>query len=265
MPKVTNGGVAIAYREAGEGDPVVLLMGLALPGAIWRHRMEELVGDGYRVVVPDSRGTGASDAPRPPYSMSVIAEDVVTVMDAISMPSALVAGVSFGGMVAQHIALDHPERVDGLALISTTCGWPTGRLPSWRAMWLLLKMTFWPDAATADEARALLAHPSSAERLRTFQERVDEVLTESPTPPSAIVGQLTAVLSHHTGGRLSEVTAPTRVITGDSDVLVPPENSEILADRIPNATLRVLPNAGHIAIHEYPDCLLDELEALRRS
>lgn len=265
MRTVTNDGVTIAYREAGEGVPVVLLMGLALPGAIWRHRVDELVENGYRVVVPDPRGTGASDAPWPPYGMSVLAEDVVTVMDDASMASAIVAGVSFGGMVAQHVALDHPERVAGLALVSTTCGWPTGRLPGWRAIWLLLKLTFRRDEATADEARELLAHTSSAEKLRTFRQRVDEVLTESPTPSGAILGQLTAVLSHHTGRRLSQIRAPTRVITGDSDVLVPPENSEILADRIPDATLRVLEDAGHLAIHEHPDCLLAELDALRGS
>lgn len=263
MPIATNDDIHIAYDVRGEGVPLVLLMGLSLPGDVWRHREEELVEHGFRVALPDNRGTGGSDAPWPPYAMPSLARDVVAVMDDVGMDSAIVAGVSFGGMLAQHVALDHPERVDGLMLVSTTCGLPTGHLPGPTAIWLLLKLAFAPEATSADEVGRLLAHPDTTERLHGFLERVDRVLAESPTPAAATLGQLTAVLTHRTGHRLRDIRVPTRVLTGDSDILVPPENAEILADRIPNATLRVIARGGHIAIHEHPDVFVDELVALR--
>ena len=262
MRFATNRGVRIAYVIRGEGPPVVLLMGLSLPGAVWRHRMEELVEHGFRVAIPDNRGTGASDTPWPPYSMRILARDVTAVMDDAGMESAIVAGVSFGGMVAQHVALDHPDRVDGLLLVSTTCGFPTGRLATPTAIWLFAKMILAPDQTTADDMGRLLAHPETTDRLHSFLERTDELLQESPTPFWATLGQLTAVLSHHTGRRLDEIRVPTRVMTGDSDILIPPENSRILADRIPGASLRVVERAGHIATHEHPECLLEEILAL---
>lgn len=265
MDSTTHRGVTIAYRDEGRGVPVVLLMGLGLPGAVWSHRLDDLVESGYRVMIPDACGTGHSDVPWPPYTMSTLAEDVVRVMNEASMESALVAGVSFGGMVAQHVALDHSERVEGLLLISTTPGLPAGTWPGSRAIWLLLKSTLRPEATTVEEGMELLAHPNSEERFLTFQRKVDEVLTEDPTPASGVLGQLSAVVAHNTGSRLSEIQVPTRVVTGDSDILVPPSNSDVLADRIPNATLRVLRDAGHVAIHSHPDCLLEELEGLRHA
>lgn len=263
MPNAYNSDVRLSYREFGEGTPVVLLMGLRLPGIVWREHAEVLAERGCRVVVPDNRGTGGSDAPLPPYGMSTFADDVDAVMEAAGMDSALVAGVSFGGMVAQHLALRHSERVDGLVLISTTCGFPTGRLPPLPSIWLLLKHNFAPESTDLEAVRGLLAHSDSRETFDEFVEIVEEYLTESPTPLSGTIGQLTAVAAHHTGGELDDISVPTRVMTGDSDALVPPENSEILADAIPGATLRVVPRAGHIVLHERPEAFHEEFEMLR--
>jgi pimeloyl-ACP methyl ester carboxylesterase len=132
------------------------------------------------------------------------------------------------------------------------------------AIWLLLKLVFTPEIMSADEVGQLLAHPSTTDRLHGFLERVERVMADSPTPPRATLGQLTAVLTHHTGPRLSMIDVPTRVLTGDSDILIPPGNSRILAERIPGARLRVIPEGGHIAIHEHPEVFVDELLALRR-
>lgn len=264
MPTAEHQGTHIAYRDRGEGVPVVLLMGLALPGSIWKRRAEELLDRGYRVVVPDPRGTGASDAPWPPYSMGQLAGDVDAVMEDAGLSSGIVVGVSFGGMVAQHVALEHADRVDGLMLVSTTCGLPAGQLPRPSAIGLLLKLILFPEASSLEEAHELLAHGTSDEQLKEFQARVERALEESPTPVRGVLGQLAAIVMHNTGSRLSQIRAPTHVVTGDSDILVPPENSRILADRIPHASLRVLPKAGHIAIHEHPLSLHEELETLVR-
>jgi len=262
MPRTINDGVDIAYEVRGRGPPVVLLMGLSLPGSVWEARAEELVDEGLRVIVPDNRGTGASDVPWPPYTMQRLAEDVVAVVRDAGVSSAIVVGVSFGGAVAQHVALEHPERVDGLVLASTTPGFPTGQLPELWAVARLLRVVFTPDAVGIDDARELFAHSDSTDALEAFLERVDASLADQPTPARGALGQLTAMLGHHTGPRLREIRAPTRVMTGDSDVVIPPANAEILAAEIPGASLRVVPRAGHIAIHEDPPALREELEVL---
>lgn len=264
MPSVQNKGVRIAYHTRGEGTPIVLLMGLGLPGVIWGELVDALAERNFFVVIPDNRGTGDSDAPMPPYSMKTMAADVVSVMEDAGVDSAQLVGVSFGGMLAQHVALDYPDRIEGLMLASTTCGLPHGKLPHPRAVWLLLKMAFFPDRMTFEEARQLFCHPDSADTLRAFLERVERQMQEAPTPMRASVGQLGAVIGHSTGARLSELKAPTRICTGDSDILIPPENAEILAELIPGATLTTIPRAGHIALHEYPNVALEQILALRQ-
>lgn len=263
MPYVENDGVRIAYEARGSGTPIVLLMGLGLPGMIWHQLADRLVEQDFEVIIPDNRGTGHSDAPPPPYWMPEMAEDVALVLDDAGIDSAIIAGVSFGGMLAQHVAIDYPERVSGLLLASTTAGLPTGHFPRLEAIWLLLKMVFAGTAVTMDEAQQLLAHPESTEKLRGLFSRWEEILDELPTPPWAIIGQLIAVTFHHTGGDLQKLRVPTTVVTGDSDFLIPPQNSEILATLIPGANLSVVPKAGHIFIHEHPESLLENLLLLR--
>lgn len=267
MPHIDHDGVKIAYATYGAPDatPIVLLQGLGLPGIIWHEIVDDLVADGFYVVVPDNRGTGRSDAPMPPYRMSVMAGDVALVLDDVGVDRAIVVGVSFGGMLAQHVALNHPERVSGLLLAATTCGVPTGVLPKLEAIWLLLKMVFAGTTVTLDEAQRLFAHRESGTDLRALFRAWEEVLDELPTPPWAVLGQLLAVVVHHTGGCLDQIDVPTRVVTGDGDFLIPPENSEILARLIPNAELATVPRAGHIFIHEHPESLLDNVRALREA
>lgn len=263
MPEIVNGEVTVAYEIRGEGTPVVLLMGLGLPGRMWCEMADRLVEREFRCVIPDNRGTGHSDVPWPPYSMGEMADDAALILDAEGIEQALVCGVSFGGMVAQHVALEHPDRVAGLLLAATTCGVPTGRFPRLRAIYLLLKLVFASTTVTIDEGRRLLAHPESDADLRELFRRWNEILEELPTPPKAILGQLLAAAFHHTGDRLHRVDVPTRVVTGDSDILIPPENSEILARLLPNAELRVVSRAGHIFMQEHPDSFFDTLLELR--
>lgn len=265
MTHIINDGVAIAYQTHGvrRGTPIVLLMGLGLPGMIWQPLADDLVGHDFFVVIPDNRGTGHSDAPLPPYAMEQMARDVALVLDAEQIDQALVVGVSFGGMLAQHVALAFPERVSGLLLAATTCGVPTGVFPRMEAIWLLLKMVFASTTVTFEEAVELFAHPASTSKVRTLFARWEEVLEELPTPPWAVLGQLLAAAFHHTGDSLSDIRVPTRVVTGDSDFLIPPKNSEILADLIPDATLSVVHKAGHVFIHEHPEALLNNILALR--
>lgn len=265
MAHIINNGVKVAYETHGlrSGTPIVLLMGLGLPGMIWHALVDDLVEHDFYVIIPDNRGTGHSDAPIPPYLMSEMADDVAMVLDAEGVDRAMVVGVSFGGMLAQHVTLNHPERVSGLLLAATTCGVPTGVFPRLESIWLLIKMVFASTTVTFEEAQKLFSHPESEHKVRELFSHWEEVLEELPTPPWAVLGQLLAAAFHHTGSSLNQIRVPTRVVTGDSDYLIPPKNSEILAELIPDATLAVVPKAGHVFIHEHPETLLNNIVALR--
>ena len=121
MPKVKVGDINIYYEIHGEGEPLVLIMGYGGNSGQWFRQIPGLTKE-YRVIVFDNRGTGRSDKPDISYTMETMAGDVAGLLDAIDIPAAHVYGVSMGGMIAQHVALNYPEKVKGLVLGCTTCG-----------------------------------------------------------------------------------------------------------------------------------------------
>ena len=238
----------IHYRDVGQRGPaLVLVQGIGLDGRFWFDQPELLANDGerpWRVLVPDNRGVGSSDMPGRPWTMADMADDVAAVLDHAGVRRAVIVGISMGGMIAQHVALRHPDRVSGLVLMATTPGLPHGRLPKLQTLGVLLGS---PLRKTGHvEALAQLVLPGHAHG------QADDILAgwigllkqKAPRPP-AFFGQLGAVISHSTGRRLGKIRVPTRVITGDDDKLVPPANSRLLSERIPNATLEVLQGVGH--------------------
>jgi len=193
--------------------------------------------------VIDNRGTGRSDAPRVPWRMSTMADDVAAVLDAAGAPSAVVVGISLGGMVAQHVAIRHPTRVDGLVLLATMAGIGSGRLPSARAVSWFLTLPFGRRGAR-NLARLLLPE-AELPRAREHFAGWRHVIRAEPLSARAFVYHLGAVLTHSTRRELATIRCPTVIVAGAADVLVPPRNSELLANAIPGATLELLPGVAH--------------------
>jgi pimeloyl-ACP methyl ester carboxylesterase len=243
---------------------VVLIQGLGLSGRFWFVLPEELAASGYRVLVPDNRGTGKSELPRRPFRMSAMADDVAAVLDAEGIERTVVAGISMGGMIAQHVAIRHAPRVEGLVLMATTCGLPHGKLPGPRAIKTLLSLPF----ARGREASRLMAELLlPAHEIRNAREHLADwpaAMREEPPRPQSFFMQLGAVLTHSTGGRLSEITCPTIVMTGEHDILVPPDNSAIIASLIPRATLERLPECAHAIPALDRKCLSRAIQHVRR-
>ena len=139
MPFATARNARIHYTVHGDrrGTPVVLLQGLGLSSRFWFDVPELLSEDAEtprRVIAVDNRGTGRSDKPRTPWTMSTMADDVAAVLDDAGVEGAFVVGISMGGMIAQHVALRHPTRVKGLVLLATTAGFLMGALPEAKAL-----------------------------------------------------------------------------------------------------------------------------------
>ncbi len=251
-------------------DPAVLLLaGTSNSMDWWRPEFcAALAARGLFVLRYDQRDTGRSthDQPgSPSYGLPDMVTDAIAVLDAYQLESAHWVGFSSGGWVAQLAALDHPDRVDSLALLSTR---PTGHGPAdpdlpevsdqLFAAWASMAEPDWDDPAAVldylvDSERTLAAEPFDAAAVRALYE---EVLARSIDIRAAITNHPMAEQGPRWRDRLSRITAPTVVISGDRDPLFAPANAEALAAAIPGATLTLLPDVGHeLPARRWPDYL----------
>ena len=245
MPTARIGDMTLHYRTCGQGEPLLLIMGYRGSGFMWGDELLCLLARHFQVIAFDNRGTGLSDKPDTLYTMPMLADDAAGLLRHLRIRQAHVFGVSMGGMIAQELALRHPQLVRRLILGCTMCGGPQAVLASLEVMTRLIPSPeLSPDEALRRQwsvmfsAAVLAAQPDFLAGLRHAALRY-------PAPSSTSIRHLMAVQRFNTYGRLGLVKAPTLVLTGTDDVVVPPENSTLLAARIPRASLAVLDNAGH--------------------
>ncbi|HWY21680.1 MAG TPA: alpha/beta fold hydrolase [Candidatus Acidoferrum sp.] len=242
MAFVENQGVKIYWDEQGQGEPVLLIMGLAYPSQMW-YRTRSLLASRYRTVAFDNRGIGRSDVPPGPYPIALMASDAAAVLDAAGVESAHVFGVSMGGMIAQEFALQYPKRVRSLILGCTAAGGPTAVRAEPEAIQMLMRREKMSPEQAAEAAVPFIYDPT------TPRERIDEDLAiRRPWFPSpeGYAAQLQGILGWEANSRINQIVAPTLVIHGESDRLVPPGNANLIAERIPGAKLVMIPHASHL-------------------
>lgn len=273
-----SGGARIHYDvRGGSSHPtVVLLHGLGLSSRFWFDQPERLStgNDAWRVITIDNRGVGRSDKPFAPhaYTMRAMADDVAAVLDHARVDRAYVAGLSLGGMIAQHVALRHARRVEGLVLLGTSAGFPHMSLPKARALASFLALPFDGSLRRAEVKRPfarLLLGRHDVSRTEELLAGWPDALQSDPTPTRVFIAHLAAaVLTHSAGDRLHRVACPTVVVTGDDDALLPHENSRTLARLVPSAHLEVVRGAGHIIPASHPESVrkaLDKVKAMARA
>lgn len=252
----TLNGQRLWFDVQGErGAPVVLVMGFGISGRAWAPQVAALK-EHHRTLYFDNRGVGESEPSRRPYGFTDLADDVVALLDHHGFERAHVVGVSMGGMVTQHVALRHPDRVASIALIATLPGGSlVHALPGARAVSLFLRANTLRGARRFAALRQLLYTRSYLERAvpeHGFSAGNLEVFA-SPAAASTRLHQLRAVLRHDLTRELGRVRAPTLVIKPEADILVSPENSERLHRLIPGSRMLRLPDAGHGATHQCAD------------
>lgn len=245
----TKDGKRIHYRVAGDPKStrtVVMLQGLGLSGRFWFEMPERVAAaTGDRVLVIDNRGTGQSDRPRRPWRMTTMADDVAAVMDDADAVRAIVAGISMGGMIAQHVALEHPDRVEGLVLMATTPGLPHGRLASPRALATLARLPFMRGAEARRASASILLPAAELPRAAELLGHWAPAFALDPIRPRTFFYQLGAILGHSTGDRLPGLRIPTIVVAAAHDVLVPIEATRKIAELVPGAQFELLADVGH--------------------
>jgi len=248
MPVATTSGVKIYWDELGQGEPVLLVMGLGSSSAMW-HRIRPALVTQYRTIAFDNRGIGQSDVPAGAYSIREMAADAVAVLDAANIVNAHVLGISMGGMIAQELALQYPNRVRSLILGCTSPGGENAVRAAPDVQSVIASLM---SMSPKEGSEALVPILHAAETPRS---RIDEDLAlrrKWHASPNGYLGQLQAIRSWEAFSRLHHIHAPTLIIHGDCDRLIPPRNSEILAECIPSAKLVLIPNAGHVFLTDQP-------------
>jgi pimeloyl-ACP methyl ester carboxylesterase len=218
----------------------------------WWRTVPVLADAGLQVLAFDNRGVGRSDRPPGPYSIAMMVADAIAVLDAAGVQRSHVYGISLGGMIAQEIALAHPDRVDRLVLGATTPGGPRstpapeatlaffqrrGQMPAEEAVWASVPYNY---------ARG--TRSGHGERIaEDIQQRL-----RFPIEPEPYAAQLAAGFGHDVSDRLGQIEASTLVVHGLEDAMVPPPNGRLLAEAIPGARLAEFPGAAHLYFTDEP-------------
>jgi pimeloyl-ACP methyl ester carboxylesterase len=253
VPFATNGTVKLHWESFGEGPAVLLVAGQGMTVDGWWATIPVL-SRSLRVIAFDNRGTGGSSRMPWPYSVPQMANDAVAVLDAAGEDHAHVYGISLGSLVAQEVALRHPDRVQALVLGASSAGGFAAYKPSPSSF----AQTFLVRAGAMgpEEAEWAAVPYTYAEKTRRLHpERIGADINHrvtSPPEPLAYLHQAAAVAAHDAYERLNHMAAPTLVVHGEQDVFVPPANALVLAERIPGAQLRLWPDAGHMYIIDEP-------------
>ena len=248
MPRVHVNGINISYKIQGRGEPLVLIMGFSLDQLGWMFQAGAF-GKHYRVVTFDNRGVGKTDKPGGAYTMKMMADDTVGLMEHLDIRKAHIVGASMGGMIAQEIAVSCPEKVDKLVLGCTFARRDDsgGLSPDFpRALGF-------PEDYTDEDARSVpvlravdtLYSLSIARPLYRIALIPMLRLKARLNGTTGLTGQLEAILSHDTFDRLKEIAAPTLVITGTQDRAIAPTSSDVLANSIPGAKLVKVDGGSH--------------------
>lgn len=244
------------YELHGSGTPVIFIPGLGTTCELWNCVTREL-SQSMTLILMDNRDVGRSISKRPPQTLADFAVDVVELMDHLQLDKAHVVGLSLGGVVAQRVAIDHPGRVDRLVLMS--CAERFG--PYLREIAKLLGQALrrFPPELFRRTVELLGTSP------QFFDAHIEEIERKiatdcGPGPSrSAVVRQLRCLACHEAVGDDYRITAPTLVLAGEHDTLVPACYVRRMAEQIPGSQFMLVPGCGHNPLIERPDFIVPTL------
>ena len=253
MPHEEVNGQRLYYVRRGSGEPFLLIQGLSANHLHWGDEFLGLLEDDFELIAYDHRGIGHSARATEPFTIVDLAEDAAGLLDALEIDSAHVMGISMGGMVAQELALRHPDRVRTLTLGCTYAGGEGSATTDPQVIQHLGELFL--TGRTEEGLRAGFEYNVSRDYAadpRNF-ELTQRIAAELPASLDVLLLQVQAVAGHDTSARLAEISAPTLVIHGTEDQMLPVDNARHIAERIPGARLEILEGVGHAFWWERPE------------
>ena len=247
MPLIKAGNINLNYDTYGDGEPLLLIMGFGMAGAGWIPSLPFF--SGFKCIYFDNRGTGLSDKPEGIYTVEQMADDASNLLRALGIDKAKVFGVSMGGMIAQELTLRHPDQVNKVVLGCTMAGGPTAKMASPEILERLMTankiMGTDPDKALDLLLPAIMPPEFVAEHPEIKPMMLAGAKMIPPTPPETADRAFAGIQQFNSYDRLSQVKCPVLITHGDKDVLVLPENANIIKSKIPQAEMYIIPGAGH--------------------
>jgi pimeloyl-ACP methyl ester carboxylesterase len=240
------------HVRRGQGEPLLLIQGMSGHHLHWGESFMTALEADFDCIAIDHRNTGLSPRAEGPFTLGDLAEDAVGVLDELGLETAHVLGISMGGMVAQELVLAHPDRARSLVLGCTYAGGEGQQLTSPEVAQILAD-----GMGSGDRDKAFRAAWSVnvSEAFASDEDNYAAFLEISQTRPVAvavIMSQMRAIARHDTSARLGEIEAPTLVIHGTADRMLPFSNGEAIAAAIPGARLEALEGVGHMFWTEQP-------------
>jgi 3-oxoadipate enol-lactonase len=259
MSMVKAGDLNMEYYIEGSGPPLLLIMGLGGQASSWGEPVLEGLQKQFTTIRFSNRGTGATDKPAGGFTVPQMAEDAAALMRAIGTEKAHVFGISMGGMIAQELVLNHPQRVQGLVLGCTNCGPGHSVAVAAQTLARFGQIMQLPIQERIQRYWEITVTPEFMGERADFLQRILDAGMATPTPMETFGMQFNAVQSFDTYDRLPQIKSPTLILHGDRDILVPVENAGILHERIPGSRVRVIEGTGHCFFWERPDEVVEEV------
>lgn len=256
MPTITlPTGINMAYTERGSGEPLICIMGVTAPGAVWEAHAAAWESH-FRCILGDNRGVGDTDKPAGPYTTAMMADDYAALMDALGIAQARVVGCSLGSVIAQQLAIRHPQKVKSMILMCTWARQDRFGLTVWEHL-MKCKAAFRPEDFMHYVQMLIFTKPwfDKDDCWKAILEgRAAAAANPAPQPVHAMEAQAAAAMTHNTVAELPNVSCPALVIGGKDDAFTPRWMGEEVASLLPHAELHLYDNAGH-AFHW--ECLED--------
>jgi 3-oxoadipate enol-lactonase len=253
MPLARVGEIELSYERAGSGPVLLLIMGMSGTFDHWDAGFLEDLRRDFDVIVYDHRGVGSSTRlGQGRLTIAQLAEDAAGLLATLQVDSAHVLGISMGGMVAQELALAHPERIGTLALGCTYCGGEGSALASEEVMRRLAEgMSSGVRELAVRAAWEANVSPAFAANDEAYARFLGIGLRRA-VPVEVIMAQMRAIAEHDTSTRLPQLRLPTLVIHGTLDEMLPVQNGHMIAGLIPDSRLEILDGIGHLFFWEQP-------------
>ncbi len=259
MPTIKVNGVTLYYESHGDGPPLVLIAGLSCDHTMWSEFIAPLAKQ-FSVLTLDNRAVGQSETPTTPFTVHNMAADVAAVMDALHIKQAHVAGHSLGGMIAQTLALSHPEKINKLVICCSTARATPLMMHIFHTNIKMVQASVPIELCIENMLSWLFSGGYLADPKNTEKEVNRILLNPHFQTVEGYVAQVSAVDGFDITSEIAKISHKTLVLAAEEDVITPVAMSQVIASKIKTSRLVTVPQSGHCVMFETPERLANELK-----